>query len=203
MTIETTVPQALAGHRAKFLEALSSKGPRRVEQGQPGRTRLVALLVAAAWPAEKPGHRVMVKHYGRDAGIGKRITPHVWRHLRHSPRPKPCQPAPRPGSPWTPFAGGDRAVPAANHHRLERGPRQVSSTGTVPGRVRSVDDPQSKWDMNSVKKAKPTPEPKTPGTLAVQRHRLLLNKLSETRRRQLRERAATLLYGHEAPAPGR
>jgi len=79
----------------------------------------------------------------------------------------------------------------------------MSPTGTVLRPVRSVDDPQNKWDMNSVKKAKPTTEPKTPGTLAVQRHRPLLNKLSETRRRQLRERAATLLYGHEAPAPGR
>ena len=57
--------------------------------------------------------------------------------------------------------------------------------------------------MNSVKKAKPTPEPKTAGTLAVQRHRPLLNKLAEAQRRQLRQRAATLLYGHEAPAPGR
>ena len=57
--------------------------------------------------------------------------------------------------------------------------------------------------MNSVKKAKPTPEPKTAGTLAVQRHRPLLNKLTEAQRRQLRQRAATLLYGHEATAAGR
>ena len=49
---------------------------------------------------------------------------------------------------------------------------------------------------------KPAPEPKTPGTLAVEKHRPLLNKLTAAQRRRLRQRAAALLYGHEAPAPG-
>jgi hypothetical protein len=57
--------------------------------------------------------------------------------------------------------------------------------------------------MNSVKHLKPAPEPKTPGTVAVEKHRPLLNKLTEPQRRRLRQRAAALLYGHEAPAPGR
>jgi Mlc titration factor MtfA (ptsG expression regulator) len=57
--------------------------------------------------------------------------------------------------------------------------------------------------MNTVKKAKTAPEPKTPGTVAVEKHRPLLNKLTEAQRRRLRQRAAALLYGHEATAPGR
>jgi hypothetical protein len=69
--------------------------------------------------------------------------------------------------------------------------------------VTDVDYSRGKWDMNSVKKLKPAPEPKTPGTAAVAKHRPLLNKLSEEQRRRLRQRAAALLYGHEAPAPGR
>ena len=66
-----------------------------------------------------------------------------------------------------------------------------------------IDYPLEKWDMNSVKHLKPAPEPKTPGTVAVEKHRPLLNKLTEAQRRRLRQRAAALLYGHEAPAPGR
>ena len=57
--------------------------------------------------------------------------------------------------------------------------------------------------INSVKSLKPALEKKTPGTVAVEKHRPLLNKLTEAQRRALRERAAGLLYGHEAPAPGR
>ena len=66
-----------------------------------------------------------------------------------------------------------------------------------------IDYPGRKWDMNSVKNLKPASEPKTSGTVAVEKHRPLLNKLTEAQRRRLRQRAATLLYGHEAPAPGR
>lgn len=54
-----------------------------------------------------------------------------------------------------------------------------------------------------MKTAKTSAEKKTAGTLAVEKHRPLLNKLSETERRRLRQRAAELLYGHEAAAPGR
>jgi Mlc titration factor MtfA (ptsG expression regulator) len=66
-----------------------------------------------------------------------------------------------------------------------------------------VDCSCQKWDMISVKNSKPAPEPKTPGTMAVEKHRPLLNKLTEAQRRRLRQRAAALLYGHEATAPGR
>jgi hypothetical protein len=59
-----------------------------------------------------------------------------------------------------------------------------------------------KWDMEYVKNAKAA-EPKTAGTIAVEKHRPLLNKLTAAQRRRLRQRAAELLYGHEAPAPGR
>jgi len=54
-----------------------------------------------------------------------------------------------------------------------------------------------------VKAAKPTAEKKTSGTLAVEKHRPLMNKLSEATRRRLRQRAAELLYGHEAAPPDR
>ena len=47
--------------------------------------------------------------------------------------------------------------------------------------------------MKSVKHLRPAPEPKTPGTVAVEKHRPLLNKLTEAQRRRLRQRAAELL----------
>jgi hypothetical protein len=49
--------------------------------------------------------------------------------------------------------------------------------------------------MNNVKNLKPVAEAKTPGTVAVAKHRPLLNKLTEVQRRRLRQRAAALLYG--------
>jgi hypothetical protein len=57
--------------------------------------------------------------------------------------------------------------------------------------------------MNLVKTAKPVREQKTPGTVAVEKHRPLMNKRTATERRRLRQRAAELLYGHEAVAPSR
>jgi hypothetical protein len=57
--------------------------------------------------------------------------------------------------------------------------------------------------MNVVKTTKPVAEPRTPGTVAVEKHRPLMNKLTAAERRRLRQRAAELLYGHEAVAPGR
>ena len=58
----------------------------------------------------------------------------------------------------------------------------------------------------SMKTAKPVSEKaerKTPGTIAVETHRPAMNKLSAAERRRLRQRAAELLYGREALAPGR
>jgi len=49
-----------------------------------------------------------------------------------------------------------------------------------------------------VKAAKKTDARKTPGTLAVEKHRPLMNELTVARRQHLRQRAAELLYGHEA-----
>ncbi len=54
-----------------------------------------------------------------------------------------------------------------------------------------------------VKVAKPASEKKTSGTLAVEKHRPLMNKLSDAQRRRLRQRAAELLYGHEVASSGR
>jgi hypothetical protein len=48
-----------------------------------------------------------------------------------------------------------------------------------------------------------TVEKKTTGTLAVERHRPLMNRLSELERRRLRHRAAELLYGRETAPAGR
>ena len=48
-------------------------------------------------------------------------------------------------------------------------------------------------DMQVVKALKNEVEKKTAGTLAVERHRSLMNKLSEADRRRLRRRAAELL----------
>ena len=61
----------------------------------------------------------------------------------------------------------------------------------------------SRWDKEGVKAAKPIAEKKSAGTLAVERHRPLMNKLSDAERRRLRQRAAELLYGREAVAAGR
>ncbi|MGH8246818.1 MAG: hypothetical protein ACREUU_10340 [Gammaproteobacteria bacterium] len=54
-----------------------------------------------------------------------------------------------------------------------------------------------------MKVAKPVLEKKTPGTLVVEKHRPLMNKLTAAQRRRLRQRAAELLYGREAAASGR
>jgi len=54
-----------------------------------------------------------------------------------------------------------------------------------------------------VKTAKSTSEKKTPGDLAVEKHRPLMNKLTDAERRKLRQRAAELLYRHETVAVGR
>ena len=54
-----------------------------------------------------------------------------------------------------------------------------------------------------MKSTKPGAEKKTPGTLTVEKHRPLMNKLTPARRQRLRQRAAELLYGREALAPGR
>ena len=56
-----------------------------------------------------------------------------------------------------------------------------------------VDHSCQKWEMISVKNSKRVHEPKTPGTVAVEKHRPLLNKLTEAQRRRLRQRAAALL----------
>jgi hypothetical protein len=54
-----------------------------------------------------------------------------------------------------------------------------------------------------VKSVKKIVEKKTPGALAVEKHRPLMNKLTGTQRQRLRQRAAELLYGREAFASGR
>ncbi len=46
----------------------------------------------------------------------------------------------------------------------------------------------------SLKPSKPSLVPKTFGAAAVEKHRLLLNKLTEPQRRRLRQRATTILY---------
>ena len=59
------------------------------------------------------------------------------------------------------------------------------------------------WDKQNVKAAKKIVDKKTPGTLAVEKHRPLMNKLTDAQRQRLRIRAAELLYGREALATGR
>ena len=54
-----------------------------------------------------------------------------------------------------------------------------------------------------MKAAKKDVEKKTPGTFAVEKHRPLMNKLTDAQRQRLRQRAAELIYGREALAPGR
>jgi hypothetical protein len=54
-----------------------------------------------------------------------------------------------------------------------------------------------------VKGSKHIAEKKTPGATAVEKHRPAMNKMSDTARRRLRQRAAELLYGHEAVADSR
>jgi hypothetical protein len=54
-----------------------------------------------------------------------------------------------------------------------------------------------------VKAANKTEAKKTPGTLAVEKHRPLMNKLTAAQRQRLRQRTAKLLYGNEALATGR
>jgi hypothetical protein len=66
-----------------------------------------------------------------------------------------------------------------------------------------IDFLRRQWLMKLVKTTKPVAQPKTPGTVAVEKHRPLMNKLAAAERRRLRQRAAELLCGQEAVAPGR
>jgi hypothetical protein len=75
------------------------------------------------------------------------------------------------------------------------GPTAALRTGFDIGHVKC-----DKQGVNAVKRA---PQKKTQGTLAVEKHRPLMNKLTRAQRRRLRHRAAELLYGREALAPGR
>jgi hypothetical protein len=61
--------------------------------------------------------------------------------------------------------------------------------------VRRVDFSRQEHHMDMVKTTKAVPEPKTPGTVAVEKHRPLMNKLTAAERRRLRQRAAELLAG--------
>jgi hypothetical protein len=54
-----------------------------------------------------------------------------------------------------------------------------------------------------VKGIKQSAEKRTSGTTAVETHRPAMNKLGDAARRRLRQRAAKLLYGHEAVPSGR
>jgi hypothetical protein len=54
-----------------------------------------------------------------------------------------------------------------------------------------------------VKGSKHIVEKKTSGTIAVEKHRPAMNKLSDSARRRLRQRAAELLYRHETVANSR
>ena len=65
------------------------------------------------------------------------------------------------------------------------------------------DSSRFQCDKQAVKVAKPVAGRKTPGTLIVEKHRPLMNKLSTAQRRRLRQRAAELLYGRETAATGR
>jgi len=56
-----------------------------------------------------------------------------------------------------------------------------------------VDIGEQELHRKDVKSTKPTAKPATLGTLAVERHRPLMNKLSAAERRRLRQRAAELL----------
>jgi hypothetical protein len=58
-------------------------------------------------------------------------------------------------------------------------------------------------DSQTVKAAKNFVEKKTAGTLAVERHRPLMNKLSDADLRRLHHRAAELFYGGETAPAGR
>jgi hypothetical protein len=49
----------------------------------------------------------------------------------------------------------------------------------------------------SVKAANKTEAKKTPGTLAVEKHRPLVNKLTAAQRQRLRQRAPNLFLTHE------
>ena len=59
--------------------------------------------------------------------------------------------------------------------------------------VRKFDICTHKEDKQNVKAAKKIVEKKTPGTLTVEKHRPLMNKLTLAERRQLRQRATELI----------
>ncbi len=60
--------------------------------------------------------------------------------------------------------------------------------------VVTFDTGEHLWDLETVK---------APGTVTVEKHRPLKNRLSAAERRQLRQRAAEMFHGGEALASGR
>jgi len=72
--------------------------------------------------------------------------------------------------------------------------------------VHRVDKHPREWDKQGLKGAKKAVEKKTPGALIVEKYPPRMNKLTRAERRQLRERAMRIAFGHEpesAPNPGR
>lgn len=72
------------------------------------------------------------------------------------------------------------------HGKRKPPPRERSGDGIV-------DIGRQECQRKDVKSTNPTAEPRTPGTMAVENHRPLMNKLSPAERRRLRQRAAELL----------
>ena len=109
-------------------------------------------------------------------------------------------------SPKSEIRGPKEIRPAATAR--QRGERPKSGIKEARLAARNVlsaefDRASLLWDKQIMKAVKTVAEKKTAGTLAVQRHRPLMNKLSDEERRRLRRRAAELLYGRETASTGR
>jgi hypothetical protein len=81
--------------------------------------------------------------------------------------------------------------------------RRVAPIFTRQAHRSKFDIAQILCDKHPVKAAKTVVEKKSAGTLAVERHRPLMNKLSDADRRRLHRRAAELLYGSKTASAGR
>jgi hypothetical protein len=81
--------------------------------------------------------------------------------------------------------------------------RFYETTSTKPP-GRSIDVVACQWDNQGMKAAKTSRERKSPGTLAVEKYRPRMNKLTAAERERLLERAMQIAYGDAAqPAAAR
>jgi len=103
---------------------------------------------------------------------------------------------PQPGPEARPTLPFRSAIPTSGNHGFAEpgvGMEVAASLECAVPVARSFDFPDGECHKIAVKVVKTTAGKRTPGTVAVAKHRRLMNRLTATERRRLHHRAAELL----------